>query len=52
MTIFLSLITSPIALEVARAGRAGFERQRIGVNLVKHLEGRLIALHLLENALL
>src|SRR5215813_398033 len=38
--------------QVARAGRAGFERQHIGVDLVEHLEGRLIALDLLEHALL
>src|SRR6516225_3622174 len=38
--------------QVTRAGRAGFERQRISVDLVEHLEGRLIALDLLEHALL
>ena len=39
-------------MQVAGAGRAGFERQHIGVDLVEHLEGRLIALDLLEHALL
>ncbi len=39
-------------LEITGAGRARLERQRIGVDLVERLKGRLVALDVLEHALL
>ena len=52
MTIFLSLIDFADRLQIAGAGRAGLEGQRVGIDLVERLERRLVALDVPEDALL
>lgn len=49
---FLVLDQFADCTQITGAGRAGFECQRIGVDLIECLEGRLIALDFLEHALL